>query len=97
MSSSTHGPSDMSKNSSVVSSTDSYKRRESLVKPTWQNICPGQVSADTMEKLKKMGNSCDTGTNEHTIAQGTTSNNTNGSQTTTDRPEVGFDIFGKVK
>ncbi|XP_031638389.1 ras-related protein Rab-37 [Contarinia nasturtii] len=29
-------------------------RRESLVKPTWQNVCPGEVPFDTLEKLNKL-------------------------------------------
>lgn len=32
------------------------KRRESLVKPTWHNVCPGEVPADTLEKLNKLSN-----------------------------------------
>lgn len=30
-------------------------RRESLVKPTWQNVCPGEVPFETLEKLNKLG------------------------------------------
>lgn len=32
------------------------QRRESLVKPTWQNVCPGEVPFDTLEKLNKLSN-----------------------------------------
>lgn len=31
-------------------------RRESLVKPTWQNVCPGEVPYDTLEKLNQLSN-----------------------------------------
>lgn len=39
--------------SANLNSPDS-KRRESLVKPTWQNIGPGQVPVVTLERLRKM-------------------------------------------
>lgn len=32
------------------------QRRESLVKPTWQNVCPGEVPIDTLEKLNQLSN-----------------------------------------
>lgn len=32
------------------------QRRESLVKPTWQNVCPGEVPFDTLEKLNALNN-----------------------------------------
>lgn len=32
------------------------QRRESLVKPTWQNVCPGEVPFDTLEQLNKLSN-----------------------------------------
>lgn len=35
-------------------STPPLQRRESLVKPTWHNVCPGQVPHDTLEKLNKL-------------------------------------------
>lgn len=91
-----NGPHDTTRNTySSSMEREPYQRRESLVKPTWQNICPGQVSADTLEKLKKMGNSGD-GPNELPM------NNNNGSSLLagggkTDRPELGYDLFGKVK
>lgn len=31
-------------------------RRESLVKPTWQNVCPGEVPFDTLDKLNQLSN-----------------------------------------
>lgn len=31
-------------------------RRESLVKPTWQNVCPGEVPFDTLDKLIQLSN-----------------------------------------
>lgn len=33
-----------------------HHRRESLVKPTWQNVCPGEVPFDTLEKLNLLSN-----------------------------------------
>lgn len=33
-----------------------HQRRESLVKPTWQNVCPGEVPFDTLEKLSSLSN-----------------------------------------
>lgn len=93
------GPNDQSKTLAVqttASSSEPLQRRESLVKPTWQNICPGQVPADTLEKWKKMGNSSDIGTNEPINALGGNSTNTNNYMSTNDRHDVGFDIFGKV-
>lgn len=97
--SNSNGSGDHSKVKTTVptSTSEPYQRRESLVKPTWQNICPGQVPADTLDKLKKMGNSCDIGPNEPIQSSGATLLNTNGLQSSTERPEVGFDIFGKVK
>lgn len=35
------------------------QRRESLVKPTWQNISPGQVPVATLERLRKMSSGDD--------------------------------------
>lgn len=32
------------------------ERRESLVKPTWQNVCPGEVPLETLEKLDRLCN-----------------------------------------
>lgn len=32
------------------------QRRESLVKPTWQNVCPGEVPFATLEQLNKLSN-----------------------------------------
>lgn len=32
------------------------QRRESLVKPTWQNVCPGEVPFETLEKLNQLSN-----------------------------------------
>lgn len=42
--------------SSVPGSPVPMQRRESLVKPTWHNVCPGDVPADTFEKLNKLSN-----------------------------------------
>lgn len=98
--SNSNGSIDQSKTSTIQTTSSKseqpYQRRESLVKPTWQNICPGQVPADTLEKLKKMGNSCDIGPNENTNTTGGASISSSGLQSSTDRADVGFDIFGKV-
>lgn len=32
------------------------QRRESLVKPTWQNVVPGEVPFETLEKLNELSN-----------------------------------------
>lgn len=32
------------------------QRRESLVKPTWQNVCPGEISPSTLEKVNGIEN-----------------------------------------
>lgn len=37
-------------------STPQMQRRESIVKPTWQNVCPGEVPYDTLEKLNQLSN-----------------------------------------
>lgn len=74
-----------------------YQRRESLVKPTWHNVCPGQVPADTLEKLKKMGN----GGHDNYLVTGNNNNQALigvggvGPQQQ-QRPEDTFDLFGKV-
>lgn len=36
--------------------TSQTQRRESIVKPTWQNVCPGEVPYDTLEKLNQLSN-----------------------------------------
>lgn len=36
--------------------TPSLQRRESLVKPTWQNVCPGEISPSTLEKVNGIEN-----------------------------------------
>lgn len=41
---------------SAPGSPASLQRRESLVKPTWHNVCPGDVPPDTLEKLNKLSN-----------------------------------------
>lgn len=74
-----------------------YQRRESLVKPTWHNVCPGQVPAETLDKLNKMGNGghhenyMNTGSNNNQINTLITSGGTAGQ-----RQEEPFDLFGKV-
>lgn len=75
-----------------------YQRRESLVKPTWHNVFPGQVPADTLQKLNKMGNG-----GHHETYTNTGSNNnqinaliTGGGSAAGQRQEEPFDLFGKV-
>lgn len=73
-----------------------YQRRESLVKPTWHNVCPGQVSAETLDKLNKMGNgghheNYNTGSNNNQINALITGGGAAGQ-----RQEEPFDLFGKV-
>lgn len=40
--------------SGSTSASPDMPRRESLVKPTWQNISPGQVPVATLDRLRKM-------------------------------------------
>lgn len=42
--------------SSPQSPQPQLQRRESLVKPTWHNVSPGQVPHDTLDKLNKLSN-----------------------------------------
>lgn len=74
-----------------------YQRRESLVKPTWHNVCPGQVPAETLEKLNKMGNG---GHHENYTNTGNNNNQINslltGGAASNQRQEETFDLFGKV-
>lgn len=74
-----------------------YQRRESLVKPTWHNVCPGQVPAETLDKLNKMGNGSH---HEHYTHTGSNNNQINalmtGSGAGGQRQEETFDLFGKV-
>lgn len=58
-----NSPSNGAKNPNVlqhqsnnVPGSPAMQRRESLVKPTWHNVCPGEVPADTLEKLNKLTN-----------------------------------------
>lgn len=89
-----------------------YQRRESLVKPTWHNVAPGQVPADTLDKLKKMNN----GAHEHYANSGGSFSATGGGSGLNNnqinvmngsgpsggggghqhRQEEAFDLFGKV-
>lgn len=77
---------------------EAYQRRESLVKPTWHNVCPGQVPAETLEKLNKMGN----GGGQHESYTSTGSNNNqinaliSGGGAAGQRQEEAYDLFGKV-
>ncbi|CAD7081909.1 unnamed protein product [Hermetia illucens] len=64
------------------------QRRESLVKPTWQNVCPGQVSPKTLERV----NGIEEGLHELTV-----NNNHAKADIKKTRKQVElFDIFGKV-
>lgn len=57
-----NSPSNGAKNPNVtqhqsnIPGSPAMQRRESLVKPTWHNVCPGEVPADTLEKLNKLTN-----------------------------------------
>lgn len=89
-----------------------YQRRESLVKPTWHNVAPGQVPADTLDKLKKMNNAhehyANSGGSFAATGGGSGLNNNqinvmNGSGPSgggggghQHRQEEAFDLFGKV-
>ncbi|XP_037906995.1 ras-related protein Rab-37-like isoform X2 [Hermetia illucens] len=65
------------------------QRRESLVKPTWQNVCPGQVSPKTLERV----NGIEEGLHELTV-----NNNHAKADIKKTRKQVElFDIFGKNK
>lgn len=76
--------------------TEFQPRRESLVKPTWHNVCPGQVPPDTLEKLSQLGHS------EHETTYPILKDNNNkiNNKVTAAaqlRRQVElFDIFGKV-
>lgn len=72
---------------------DVQPRRESLVKPTWHNVCPGQVPPDTLEKLNQLGHS------EHESTYPILKDNNNKIKIAVNnqRRQVElFDIFGKV-
>lgn len=75
---------------------DSHPRRESLVKPTWHTMCPGQVPPDTLEKLNQLGHS------EHDTTYPILKDNHNKINNkviviNNQRRQVElFDIFGKV-
>lgn len=43
-------------NSDSASASTSTARRESLVKPTWQNVCPGEVPHQTLDRLNQLSN-----------------------------------------
>lgn len=75
-------------NHTDIDQPEFQSRRESLVKPTWHNVCPGQVPADTLEKLNQLGQ--DTTYPIH-------KDNNNKAVGTNHRRQVElFDIFGKV-
>ena len=84
--------------------TDLYQRRESLVKPTWHNVCPGQMSTDTLDKLNKLtnGSGCGSGgyDQKSSAHNFTGTNNINQSNSfigcNPQRHEEIFDVFGKV-
>lgn len=74
---------------------DFQPRRESLVKPTWHNVCPGQVPPDTLEKLNQLGHSV----HETTYPILKDNNNKIGNKVAVTNPRCQvelFDIFGKV-
>lgn len=82
------------------------QRRESLVKPTWHNVCPGQVPPDTLDKLNKMGNGIHDGignggggggSGPGNIITGNNNNQIHAKVSGNQRRQVElFDIFGKV-
>lgn len=83
------------------------QRRESLVKPTWHNVIPGQVPPATLEKLNKLGSEDDNLTSNNDILNSSTSGkltsgisnnqiNTNKLVGNQRRQVELFDIFGKV-
>lgn len=90
----------MNQTSDSSNQPEMYQRRESLVKPTWHNVAPGQVPADTLEKLKKMGNG---GHHEHyaNTSGGMNNNQINvmngaGPSGHQQRQDEAYDLFGKV-
>lgn len=94
-----------------VPGSPALNRRESLVKPTWHNVCPGEVPADTLEKLNKLTNGERHQLhqlNQHdSILMGDDAAGANGNGAGAVGPLIGktgaarkqvelFDIFGKV-
>lgn len=70
-------------------------RRESLVKPTWHNVCPGQVPPETLEKLNQLGHTVHETT--YPILKDNNNKINNKIVGNTQRRQVElFDIFGKV-
>ncbi|XP_037044812.1 ras-related protein Rab-37 isoform X4 [Bradysia coprophila] len=77
--------------------TEFQPRRESLVKPTWHNVCPGQVPPDTLEKLNLLGHSVHE-TTYPILKDNNNKINNKVAITTQQRRQVElFDIFGKNK
>lgn len=82
--------------------TPILQRRESLVKPTWQNVCPGEISPSTLEKVNGIESRI------HDIAQQSNYHNhvENGVTVCSSNTELRrqyskkngevFDIYGKV-
>ncbi|XP_055845217.1 ras-related protein Rab-37 isoform X2 [Episyrphus balteatus] len=82
--------------------TKELHRRESLVKPTWQNVCPGQVSPKTLERVNGIDNGLEDPPHGGggASAAGTTCNESNTRQLSrkpsrSSSNEI-YDIFGKV-
>lgn len=50
------GPSGKLNISPPILNSDVLQRRESLVKPTWQNVVPGQVPSSTLQNINGYGN-----------------------------------------
>lgn len=70
-------------------------RRESLVKPTWCNVVPGQVPKETLEKLNQLGHSVHDTT--YPIVKDNNNKITKKIYVSNQRRQVElFDIFGKV-
>ncbi|XP_055845218.1 ras-related protein Rab-26 isoform X3 [Episyrphus balteatus] len=83
--------------------TKELHRRESLVKPTWQNVCPGQVSPKTLERVNGIDNGLEDPPHGGggASAAGTTCNESNTRQLSrkpsrSSSNEI-YDIFGKNK
>lgn len=43
-------------NSDSFGAGTSMPRRQSIVKPTWQNVCPGEVPHETLDRLNQLSN-----------------------------------------
>lgn len=85
-----------------LTGTPLLQRRQSLVKPTWQNVCPGEISPSTLEKVNGIENKI------HDIVQHSNYHNQmeNGGAVSSSSGELRrqyskkngevFDIYGKV-